>query len=139
MQGLFKVLIGAAAGVVYGLFFAQKSGKQLRKDIGKAEDPSKPLVEALKGSFKDFSVTSKDWYETSPAVQKVKDKAAEGLDQAKAKLGEEASKLKDKATEAAEKAQSEAGDLAAAAKEKAGKFKNDIVNDLKKARGKDDV
>ncbi len=49
MKNLVRVLAGVATGVLGGLFFAQKSGDQLRQDVKNADNPLETLWSEVLG------------------------------------------------------------------------------------------
>jgi gas vesicle protein len=54
MKSIFKLFLSLTVGAVYGLFFAQKSGKKLRQELKTSKDPLKFVLTEL-GNAKDES------------------------------------------------------------------------------------
>lgn len=118
MKNLLQVLrffIVLTVGVLYGLLFAQKTGKKLRKDLSNAENPYKKLFEELKAVDKEAFDYVKNQAKESESIQKVIEdgrKQFDGFTQKASELGEDAQKQAKKALE----------DLAQYAKESAQKL-----------------
>ncbi len=47
MRGILNVIFGATVGVLYGLFFAQKPGKKLRKELGDSKNLARDFVNEI--------------------------------------------------------------------------------------------
>lgn len=60
MKKLLSLLFGLSAGYVAGIFFAQKSGKELRKELKKSKTPLEDLFNELKKADKEFLDFSKE-------------------------------------------------------------------------------
>ncbi len=146
MKNPIKALLTLTVGYAAGLLLAKKTGKTLRKELAKSENPAKTMFEAMKDAdleaFKDF----KDWWENSEKVQNLvktgKEYFAEISEEAKG-MGKEAIKKTTKelervakdATKAAEKLKKDvvkkSKTLQKTATKKATKFKNQLERKTK--------
>ncbi len=70
MKGL-KYLIAASAGMVYGLLFAQRPGKELRKELSKSEEPLKVLFNECKNVDLEAIEEVTQWAKESEDVQQL--------------------------------------------------------------------
>ena len=105
MKGLFK-LLGALftfqLGAVVAMLFAQKTGKTLRKDLKKSDNPLKVLFqEGLKidkeilGNVKDWAENSENIQEVRNQIRDVKKHAVDMTDEAKAEMQKNLEKMAD--------------------------------------------
>jgi len=87
MKGLFK-LLGAIftfqLGAVVAMLFAQKTGKTLRKDLNKSDNPFKTLLEEGLKIDKEILGNVKDWAENSEGMKELVGQLDEMKDQATA-------------------------------------------------------
>lgn len=128
---LIKTLVTAAAGVAYGMFFAQKSGKKLREEISEAKNPGKVLFDHIKKMAEESGSAAKGWAKESQELQEVlksgkaqfhhivdgaEDLGKEGIKQMKVHF-EELSKNAQDAIKELEK--------------RGGKFKNEVEKEVK--------
>ncbi len=142
MKNPLKALLALTVGYAGGLLLAKKTGKQLRQELAKSENPAQTMFNAMKDpdmqAFSDF----KDWLENSEKLQELvktgKEKFAEIAEEAKG-MGEEAMKKTSKELErVAKEASKVANDLKKKAtkktktvKKKATKFKNELKKEVK--------
>lgn len=80
MKNIIRFVFVFGLGLLYGLFFAQKSGKKLRTELSKSENPSKKLWEELRAVEKDSRECMVDWVEGSESLQKLVQGGKEQLD-----------------------------------------------------------
>lgn len=138
MKGLFRLAVGAVAGLAYGLFFAQKSGKDLRKQLKKSENPAMDLLTELKKTGEESGTIVKQWVEGSEELQGV---IATGKEQF-VNLTEQAKSLSKEATESlaaeleglARNAADSAKKLKADAAKKTATLKKDATKKVTKAK-----
>ncbi len=69
MKNGFKVFVSVVAGFAYGLFFAQKSGKELRSELKKSDVPGKKFLEELKKMINESSDEISSVVKKSPEIQ----------------------------------------------------------------------
>jgi len=135
MKRLFGFLFTASIGALYGLFFAQKSGKELRKDLTKAKEPGKELLNELKSVASESGKEAADWAENSDELKRLLGEARGYFDELVEKskdmsdvtaecVGEELAELSQKAAAAAKKVKE-------SATKKATKFKNELEKEVK--------
>ena len=142
MTKLVKTILALTAGYAGGLLLAKKSGKDLRKELKKSENPAKTMFNAMKDAdleaFKDF----KDWWENSEKIQSLvktgKDYFAEVSNEAKEmgteaikKTSQELERVANDAQKAANKLKKEAIKKGHEVKKKATKFKNELEQKTK--------
>lgn len=116
MKGLFKFLFAATFGAMYGLLFAQKSGKKLRADLKKSENPFKTLLEEGRKIEKESREVFMDWAENCEELQQL-------LATGKTQFNSFVDQAKDLSTEGKEKAQKKLEELSANAKKAADELK----------------
>ncbi len=150
MKKFFTFLFSASLGALYGLFFAQKSGKKLREDIRKSKNPGKKILNELKEVATESGKEAADWAENSEEVQKLlkearkyfdtlveksKDMsagAAEQVEEQFLELSERAAVAAKRVKASAEKkVKATATKVKTVAKKKATKFKNDLKKEAK--------
>lgn len=138
MKGLFRLAVGAVAGIAYGLIFAQKSGKDLRKQLKKSENPALDLLEEFKKTGEESGTIVKEWVDGSEELQGViatgKEQFHNLTEQAKS-LGKEATEsLAHEMEELAHNASDSAKKLKADAAKKTTKIKKDATKSYTKAK-----
>lgn len=135
MKRLLGFLVPASIGALYGLFFAQKSGSELRSDLKKSKTPTKDLMNELKNVTCESGKEAKEWAENSEELKKLLDDARAYFDDlvekskdlkegTAEKVGAEFAELSQKAAEAAKKVKE-------TATKNASKFKNEIEKEVK--------
>jgi len=142
MKGLFK-LLGALftfqLGAVVAMLFAQKTGKTLRKDLKKSDNPLKVLFqEGLKidkeilGNVKDWAENSENIQEVRNQIRDVKKHAVDMTDEAKAEMQKNLEKMADEAKAAAAELKKTAKKKTVAATKKAGSATRKKITKAKK-------
>jgi gas vesicle protein len=119
MKNGFKVLISAAAGLAYGLFFAQKSGKKLRSEIKNSETPGKTFIEEFKKMINESGSEISTVVKNSKEIQDL-------LKSGKVQFEEFIKTVRDLGDEASENAKDEIETLAKNAKKSAGELKGKV-------------
>ena len=61
MKKVLGFLFSASLGALYGIFFAQKSGTELRKNLKKSKSPTKDLMKELKEVAYESAKRQKRW------------------------------------------------------------------------------
>lgn len=69
MKSLFRFMFTLIIGMLYGLFFAQKTGKKFRADIRQSKTPYKTVLDEMIAVDKEAIQTLKLWSEESEDVQ----------------------------------------------------------------------
>jgi len=127
MRNPLKALLTLSAGYAAGLLLAKKTGKTLRKELSKSENPAKTMFNAMKDAdlqaFDDF----KDWWSNSEKVQSLVKTGKEYFED----IAEEA---KEMGKEAVEKTTKELERVAKDAKKVAEKLKKQAVKKGKEVR-----
>ncbi len=146
MKGLLKFLFAATFGALYGLLFAQKSGKKLRSDLRKSENPFKILLEEGKKMEKESREVFMDWADNCDELQQLlitgKTQFNNFVDQAKHLSEEGKGKAQKKLEELSENVKSAISELRKTSigkvesvkkdtKEKGAKFKNELKKEVK--------
>ena len=128
---MFSVSLGA----IYGLFFAQKSGKRLRADLKKSKTPGKKLLDELKEVASESGKEAADWAENSEELQKLLNEARTYFDTLVEKSKDvstvTAECVEEEFLELSEKAVAAAKGLKKSATEKTLKFKNELEKEVK--------
>ena len=135
MKSVFKILFGMTLGAVYGMLFAQKSGKKLRAELGKSENPLKLLFnEGMKMDL-EARDTVVDWAKNSEDLKKVIESGKAQFDEVvknAKEMGGEAQKMAlEKMEEVAKNATKAAEELKKTAGKKAMAFKKSAVKEAK--------
>lgn len=146
MKGLFK-LLGALftfkLGAIAAMLFAQRSGKSLRKDLQKSENPLKTLFNEGLKIDKEILSNVQDWAQNSESVKEmmqqidgVKSQAKDMTDEAKAEMQKNLEKVAKEAKAAAEDLKNQATKKVNTAKKSATKkattAKKKAVKNVKK-------
>ncbi len=135
MKHLFKFLFSASLGAMYGLFFAQKSGKKLRDDLKKSKTPGKKLLNELKEVASESGKEASDWAENSEELQKLLNEARTYFDSLVEKSKDVSTaatgRVEDEFLELSEKAAEAAKRLKKSATQKTVKFKNELEKEVK--------
>jgi gas vesicle protein len=135
MKRLFGFLFSAFLGTLYGLFFAQKSGRKLRMELKKSATPGRDLLNELKVVASESGKEAVDWAENSEELQRLLEEARAYFDELLKKskdmtdttaeyLGEEFEELSERAAAAAKKVKE-------SATKKVSKFKNELEKEVK--------
>lgn len=136
MKRFFGFLFSASLGAMYGLFFAQKSGKKLRSDLQKSSNPTKHLLEELKVVATESGKEAAEWAEKSAELQTLLDEARNYFDElverSKGATDATAECLSEELAELGEKAAAAAKQVKSSAVKKATKFKNELEKEVKK-------
>lgn len=136
MKRLFGLLFSVSLGALYGMFFAQKSGKKLRADISKAKNPGKQLLEELKNVASESGKEAADWAENSEELQRLLNEAHkyfdELMEQSKIVGGAAADTVGEELAELSVQAAAAAKKVKKTTVKKASKFKNQLEKDVKK-------
>jgi len=80
MKGFFRFLFSITIGLAYGLFFAQKSGKNLRTELKKSKSPATDFLKELKSVDKEALDSFSNWAKNSEELQKVLESGKEQFD-----------------------------------------------------------
>lgn len=146
MKKFFK-LLGALLtfklGAIAALLFAQRSGKSLRKDLSKSENPFKTLFDEGMKIDKEILNNVQDWAKNSESVKEmmqqvdsVKSQAKDLTDEAKAEMQKNLEKIAADAQAAAEDLKKQAHKKVTSAKKtatkKASTAKKKAVKTMKK-------
>lgn len=136
--GLLKFFFSITIGAIYGVLFARKSGKELRKEIRDSDTPVltffKELVSVDTGMLKEMT----QWAKESEMLQDVMQKGTDQFDalvkQAKT-LGTDASdRAREELEKLADNARGAAESLAKDAKKQVKTVKKDAVKKVKKVK-----
>ena len=143
---MFKFLFSVSLGALYGLFFAQKSGKKFREDLKKSKAPGKKFLDELKDVAVESGKETADWAENSEEVQKLLkesrvyfdtlvEKSKDMSSDAAGRVEEQFLELSERAAIAAKKVKASAAKKAVkvkvSAKKKTVKFKNELKKEVK--------
>ena len=114
-MGLFRWLIALVAGALYGVFFAQRKGQDLRAELKKSKNPFQTLWQEMTAVDKEARTTIGEYLEGCEDLQRL---IADGKDQfnsfvkAATDLGEDAQKeAKQKLESLAKEAQTAASKI----------------------------
>jgi len=132
MKRLAGIIVGAIGGLAYGLFFAQKSGKEFRNQLKDSENPLADFLDELKKTGEESGTIVKHYVEGSEELQGVIVSGKEQFEN----LTDKAKTLSKEATENLAK---ELDLLSKNAADSANKLKKDAtrkVTDLKKEAGR---
>jgi len=136
MKRLFGFLFSVSLGALYGVFFAQKSGKKLRSDLSKSKNPGKALLGELKSVASESGQEATDWAENSEEVQSLLQEAHKYFDdlmeQSKIVRGAAADTVSEELAELGVQAAAAAKKVKKTTIKKATKFKNELEKDVKK-------
>jgi len=116
MKGIIKFAIGLTVGALYGLTFAQKSGKRFRGELRKSENPLELLWEEIKSvneeAYGTAEKSTKNSYEKvrKLAVAKSED-WKEFINNAKKQRGEDLEQVKDYLLDLAKNAEEAAKEI----------------------------
>ncbi len=69
MKNPIRTLTVLTLGYAGGLLLAKKTGKTLRKEISKSENPAKTMLNAMKDADMEAFIDFKDWWSNSEKVQ----------------------------------------------------------------------
>ena len=132
---LLKFLFSATIGLLYGMLFAQKSGKKFRSELGKSEHPGELLLKELGKIASESGETATEWAKNSEELQKVLETGKDQFDalvEGVKGLGEGASEAAQEELEKlAENAKDAAKKLKKTAGKKATRFKNKLQKEVK--------
>ncbi len=136
MKRLFGFLFSVSLGALYGVFFAQKSGKKLRADLKKSKNPGKDLLEELRSVATESGKEAADWAENSEDLQRLLTEAHkyfdELMEQSKVVSGAAADTVSEELAELGVQAAAAAEKVKKSAVKKVSKFKNELEKDVKK-------
>ncbi len=127
MKGLLRFLFSITIGLVYGLFFAQKPGKNLRTELKKSKSPATDLFKELKSVDKEALSSFSDWAKDSEELQKV-------LESGKEQFDVFVDKVKELGKDAAEVAGKELEEMSVNVKKAAVKLKSQAVKEGTKVK-----
>jgi gas vesicle protein len=130
MKSILRFLFAVTLGVLYGLFFAQKTGEKLRTDLKKSTHPCQDLFNELKSVDMEALGFVKDWAHNSDDIQKMVTVGKEQLNTVVKKANDVGGEAKQKALHALEELSKNAHEAAKELKEKATKK----VQDLKESK-----
>ncbi len=137
MKRLFGFLFSVSLGALYGVFFAQKSGKKLRSDLKRSKNPGKDLLGELKNVASESGKEATDWAENSEEVQNLLKEAHKYFDdlmeQSKIVRGAAADTVSEELAELGVQAAAAAKKVKKTTIKKATKFKNELEKDVKKS------
>lgn len=135
MKRLLGFLFTASLGALYGVFFAQKSGKELRSSLKKSKTPTKDLMKELHNVTKESGKEACDWAENSEEVKNLLDDARlyfdDLVEKSKDLKDDTAEKVSEEFAELSEKAAAAAKKVKKTATKKATKFKNELEKEVK--------
>jgi gas vesicle protein len=78
---LFKFLVTFSAGAFLGLLFAQRAGKEFRKDLKNSNDPLKTVLRECKSVHTDIAGTVTQSVKECEAIQQMLEKGQAQMDQ----------------------------------------------------------
>ena len=113
MKKLIKFLLSISIGVLYGLFFAQRSGKQLRRKLATSKNPMMDLFQELKSVDMEMLGMVKEWAQNSEDLRRVMDSGKEQFDalvKGVKELGDDATDMAQKELKKLEKYAKDAAD-----------------------------
>ncbi|HEY5714649.1 MAG TPA: YtxH domain-containing protein [Candidatus Gracilibacteria bacterium] len=88
MFSFIRFVVIGVAGVFGGMFFAQKSGKRLRKEIGESKHPFQKILKELQEASGESYATVKHWLEHSDEAQSLMKNGKETFKDVSAKVKE---------------------------------------------------
>lgn len=131
MKSILRFLFAVTLGVLYGLFFAQKTGKKLRSDLKKSTQPCHDLFHELKSVDMEALGFVKDWAHNSDDVQKMVTVGKEQLNTVVQKANDVGGEAKQKALHALEELSKNAHEAAKELKTKATEKGKNILKKVK--------